>query len=84
MSTARTVLKNTAVLAFAQVASIILGFLTLGYTGKYLGVNDFGVLNLALSITAIYVVFIDFGASTYLTREVARDRSMVKSTWATS
>jgi len=54
MSTARTVLKNTAVLAFAQVASIILGFLTLGYTGKYLGVNDFGVLNLALSITAIY------------------------------
>jgi O-antigen/teichoic acid export membrane protein len=78
MSTARTVLKNTAVLAFAQVASIILGFLTLGYTGKYLGVNDFGVLNLALSITAIYVVFIDFGASTYLTREVARDRSMAK------
>lgn len=76
MSSARTVLKNTAVLAVAQVLSIILGFLTLGYTGKYLGTADFGVLNLALSITAIYVVFIDFGASTYLTREVARERAM--------
>lgn len=78
MSTAKTVFKNTLVLAASQVLSILLGFLTLSYTANKLGVGDFGVLNLALSITAIYVVFNDFGASTYLTREVARARATGK------
>ena len=76
MSTVRTLAKNTTVLFVANIISYLLGFFTTIYTARYLGVEGFGVLSLALSITGIFGVFTDLGLNTLTTREVSRNKSL--------
>jgi O-antigen/teichoic acid export membrane protein len=78
MSAVRTLAKNTTVLLVANIISYLLGFFTTLYTARYLGVEGFGVLSLALSITGIFAVFTDFGLSALTTREVSRNNSLAK------
>ncbi|AEG18290.1 flippase [Methanobacterium paludis] len=75
MSRIRTLAKNTTMLFVANVISYLLGFFTTLYTARYLGVEGFGVLSLALSLTGIFGVFTDLGLGTLTTREVSRDKS---------
>jgi len=76
MSSERTLAKNTTVLLIANVLSYLLGFFTTLYTARYLGVEGFGILSLALSITGIFGVLTDFGLTTLTIREVSRDKSL--------
>jgi len=76
MSKVKTLAKNTTVLFVANIISYFLGFFTTLYTARYLGVEGFGVLSLALSLTGIFGVFTDLGLSTLTTREVSRDKSL--------
>jgi len=76
MSTVRTVAKNTTVLFIANILSYFLGFFTTLYTARYLGVEGFGILSLALAITGIFGILTDFGLSTLTTREVSRNKSL--------
>lgn len=76
MSSVRTLAKNTTVLLIANIISSFLGFFTTLYTARYLGVEGFGILSLALSLTGIFAVFTDLGLSTLTTREVSRNRSL--------
>lgn len=75
MSAIGTLAKNTTVLFIANIISYLLGFFTTLYTARYLGVEGFGVLSLALSLTGIFGVFTDLGLATLTTREVSRDKS---------
>ncbi len=45
------------------------------YTAQYLGAEGFGILSLALSITAIFGIIGDMGLGTLMVREVARDKT---------
>ena len=76
MNAVRTLAKNTTVLLVANIISYLLGFFTTLYTARYLGVEGFGVLSLALSLTGIFGVFTDLGLTTLTTREVSRDESL--------
>ncbi len=76
MSKVKTLAKNTTVLLVANIISYLLGFFTTLYTARYLGVEGFGVLSLALSFTGIFGVFTDLGLSALTTREVSRDKSL--------
>lgn len=76
MSSVRTLAKNTTVLLVANIISSFFGFFTTLYTARYLGVEGFGILALALSLTGIFAVFTDFGLSTLTTREVSRNSSL--------
>ena len=76
MSTLRTLAKNTTVLLVANIISSLLGFFTTLYTARYLGVEGFGVLSLALSLTGIFGILTDLGLSTLTTREVSRNNSL--------
>ena len=76
MSEVRTLAKNTTVLLVANIISYLLGFFTTLYTARYLGVEGFGILSLALSLTGIFGVFTDLGLTTLTTREVSRDKSL--------
>lgn len=76
MSSERTLAKNTTVLLVANLMSYLLGFFTTLYTARYLGVEGFGILSLALSITGIFGVLTDFGLATLTIREVSRDKSL--------
>lgn len=76
MSSVRTLAKNTTVLLVANLISSLLGFFVTFYTARYLGVEGFGILSLAISLTGIFAVFTDFGLSTLTTREVSRNKSL--------
>ena len=76
MSTARRVTKNTTVLFISQLVTYIFGFFITMYTARYLGTEGFGILSLALSITAITGIFADLGLGSLTVREVARDKSL--------
>jgi O-antigen/teichoic acid export membrane protein len=78
MNAVRTLAKNTTVLLVANIISYLLGFFTTLYTARYLGVEGFGVLSLALSITGIFAVFTDFGLSPLTTREVSRNKLLAR------
>jgi len=76
MNTVRILAKNTTVLLIANIISYLLGFFTTLYTARYLGVEGFGILALALSLTGLFGVFTDLGLSTFTTREVSRNKSL--------
>ena len=74
--TIKTLAKNTAVLSISTIFSLIMGLFTVLYTARYLGSEGFGILSLALSITAIFGVFLDIGLSSLTTREVSRNKPL--------
>jgi O-antigen/teichoic acid export membrane protein len=76
MSTVGRITKNTGVLFLGQIITYLFGFFITIYTARYLGVEGFGILSLALAITGIFIVFTDLGLSTLIVREVARDKSL--------
>ncbi|MBP2045061.1 flippase [Methanobacterium aggregans] len=76
MTTVKTLAKNTTVLFIANIISYLLGFFTTLYAARYLGVEGFGVLSLALAFTGIFNVFTDLGLSTLTIREVSRNKSL--------
>lgn len=78
MNTAQRITKNIGVLFISQLVSYVLGFFTLIYTARFLGVDGFGILSLALAFTGIFSVCMDLGLSTLTIREVARNKSLAK------
>lgn len=76
MTNVRTIAKNTTSLFIANILSYLFGFFATMYTARYLGVDEFGILSLALSITSIFGVFTDLGLYNLTVREVARDKSL--------
>ncbi len=77
MSTIQRLVKNTAVLAVAQVIGYVFSFIYVLYLARYLGPDQFGVLSFALAFTAFFQVFADFGLQTLLVREIARKRDQI-------
>jgi O-antigen/teichoic acid export membrane protein len=77
MSTVHRIAKNTSMLLIAQIVTYLLSFFTTMYMARYLGAENFGILSLALSITAIFGIVVDMGLSTLLIREVARNTSLL-------
>ena len=51
---------------------------------RIFGVQEFGKIALAITITSILYFVADFGLTTYSTREVARDNSIIRALAATS
>lgn len=78
MNTIQRITKNVGVLFIAQMISYVLGFFTLMYSARYLGVKGYGTLALALAFTGIFSIFMDLGLNTLTIREVARDISLTK------
>jgi O-antigen/teichoic acid export membrane protein len=76
MSKIGIIAKNTTVLLIANVIGYLLGFFTTLYTARYLGVEGFGILSLALSLTGIFGIFTDLGLNTLTIREVSRNKSL--------
>ncbi|MCE7699520.1 MAG: flippase, partial [Methanobacterium paludis] len=75
-NTIQRITKNVGVVFISQMLSYVLGFFTLMYSARYLGVEGFGTLSLALAFTGIFSVCMDLGLSRLTIREVARDKSL--------
>ncbi len=76
-STARSLVKNTAVMMAAQAATWVSGFLLMIFLPRCLGNEGYGRLFLAMSVQMICQWFIDYGGQNYIAKEVSRDRSNV-------
>ena len=70
---ARTVARNAGYLMSAQLITWLLALLLTLVLPRYLGPEGIGQLQLANSLWAIAGVFVGFGMSTYVIKEVARD-----------
>lgn len=78
MNSIQRITKNISVLFISQIFSYILGFLSLTYSARYLGVEGFGLLSLALAFTGIFTIFLELGIDTLLIREIAVNNSLAK------
>ncbi len=68
-------LKNTSYLTIGNQIGNLLQFLFFIYFARQFGENIVGQYSFAFSLTFIFSIFADLGLSSYLIREVAKDRS---------
>ena len=78
MNAIQRIFKNTAVLLISYILSYGFAFLYTIYSARYLGVENFGILSFALAFTGIIGIFSDLGLNALVTREIARDKSIIK------
>ena len=83
-TTKQTIAKNTFWLFFGNISSRLIKAGILIYAARILGAGDWGVFSYALSLAAFFTVFTDFGISTVITRESAKDLSVQHRYFATS
>lgn len=76
MSTVQRFAKNTTFLFVSRVVNVILASFFIVYTARYLGAEGYGILSFATAFIAIFGIFMDFGLSRLMVREVARDKSL--------
>lgn len=69
---ANTVTKNTTYLTLGYIAQKILSFVYFVLVARFIGVEDLGKYTFALSFTTMFAVFVDFGLTNALIREVAK------------
>ena len=78
MNPIRQIAKNISILFLAQLVTYMLGFFTLAYSARYLGLESFGILSFAMAFTSIFGIICDLGLNTLAVREVAREKSLTK------
>jgi len=66
--------KNTSYFTFALILQKVISFTYFVILARYLFPEDLGKYYLAISLTTIFAIFIDFGLANVLTREVAKDQ----------
>ena len=73
MSKIQTIFKNMSWLLISQIVASVCGFVWTILMARYLGVNNYGILGFAVSITGILGIIDDFGISTHIVRHIATD-----------
>ena len=72
---AQSVARNTLIMLAQQMVTFAMTFVWTVAVQWYLGPDHYGQLFYAQSLAWIGAVFIDAGVTTYLTKQVARDRA---------
>lgn len=71
----QTLFKNTFWLALAEIVSKGVYFLVFIWLARYLGPQIYGQWSFALSFASFFAVFVDFGFTIFVIRELARDKA---------
>jgi O-antigen/teichoic acid export membrane protein len=71
--------KNMFALLVSQAATWIISLVVLAVVPDYLGDDGFGKLTFATAYVAFFILAAELGTPTYMTKEVARDHSIVGS-----
>ena len=77
MNQVKSIFKNTSWLSVSQVVTSVCAFLWTIIIARYLGVADYGVVSFAISFTGLLGIVMDLGMSTYITREIAKNRNLL-------
>lgn len=73
--------KNATYLTIASVLQKAITFGYYGYLADSIGSGNLGKYTFALTVGSVFVIFMDFGLGTLLTREVAKDHSSLQKTF---
>lgn len=76
MTTLRRALGNTAIMLVAQLITWSATLVTTAVLGAQLGVAAFGTLYLAMSLSLLFSVLVEFGLNQQLVRAIARDHDL--------
>ena len=71
MSQVKTIFKNMSWLLISQIIASICGFIWTVLMARYLGVNDYGILGFAISLTGMLSILFDFGIGFLSVRHIA-------------
>lgn len=77
MNQIRSIFKNTGWMTISQVITSVCAFLWTIIIARYLGVADYGIVSFAISFTGLMGIVMDFGMSTYITREIAKNKHLL-------
>jgi O-antigen/teichoic acid export membrane protein len=72
MSLARTVAVTTVSLVAGRIVALLAGIGATAIASRYLGLDGFGALTLAMAIVSLLALLTDLGMSTMAVREIAR------------
>jgi O-antigen/teichoic acid export membrane protein len=78
MDPLKSILRNSSVLIVAQAISTVIGVGLVVLLPRFLGDAAFGRLHLALSLTTMFGVAVEFGLTQVITRAVARQRGLAR------
>lgn len=76
MNYIQRIVQNTSFLLIGNIFSYIIAFLTIMYTARYLGAENFGIISLAFAFTGLFGVFMDLGLSSWMVREISKNKSL--------
>ncbi len=76
--TKQILLKNTFWLGLVELFSKIVMLVVTITVVRYLGPEQYGIYNVALSYVSLFVIFSDFGFSTIATREISKDKEQAE------
>ena len=71
MSNVKTIFTNMSWLFVSQIIASVCGFIWTIVIARYLGVNDYGILGFAISLTGILAITMDLGVNSHVVREIA-------------
>jgi len=74
-----TILSNIKWLTISKIIVYLLSIITITLIPRYLGVEGYGQLNYILSFVSLFAIFGDLGISTYILREVSKDKKKANS-----
>ncbi len=74
MATAKRIAKNTFFLVSSQLVQKAFGFLLILFLARFLTIQDFGIYSFVFSFIVMFNVIADAGLSSFLVREIAKDR----------
>lgn len=73
MSQVKRIFNNMSWLFISQIIASVCGFIWTILLTRYLGVNDYGIMGFAISLTSILAVLLDLGVGIYIVRIIATD-----------
>ncbi|MDR3291596.1 MAG: flippase [Methanobrevibacter sp.] len=74
MNLVQDLFKNTGLLTISQIITAIMGFFWTTLYGRYLGVDEFGVISYAVAVMGMVSIFMDIGMSIYIVRDISKDK----------
>lgn len=77
MSVLKTIIKNSTYILFAEILGKIMVLVFTILVARKLGVSDFGKYSFAVSFVMIFSFIIDLGLTTFLCREIPRNKNLI-------
>ncbi len=78
MSESKGIVRNVSLILVSDVIGKILSFFLVIAIARYLGEAGLGKYSFAFAFVGLFSIFADLGLSTYLTREIARNKERAK------